>query len=442
MTKKTGQKPTQKSARSATVPGAPRGRRTERWRSALRWTPALVTSVLIPLASPWLGPLRGAIEARLGGHYADVLEIALVAIALAGFGTVVASIRDHRLPRYGLLALALVLVVLQVLFWGHGNRRVDMVERVHLVEYALVVALYYAALRPRFRDPALPVLAVLAGTLVGVADETVQWLSAVRVGELRDVALDAWAAVIGALVVVALAPPASFQWRPAPSSIRAVRRLALVTLLACAALFDQIGVGVEIDDPAAGSFVSRYAPADLLAASELRAARWPRTPPPHPLRPLDREDPFLTEAGSHALVRNLALAHKAYRKAYFENLILERWYAPYLDLLSFANGRPNRWTPAMRASIVAQVEKRGAPRPGPYRSSALRTRLVTVPRSLLWGGVVVLAAGLWGGGQWLEGRLRRPPDEPRERPLAGKVSLSIAPGETFPAGAALVDEEE
>ena len=175
-----------------------------RRRQVVWWILALAASFAIPSSSPWVGVLRDAVEARLGGRYVTVLAIGLAAVGVAAFGVAVASIKTRRARRYGLLAVALGLILLQPLLWRQGIRRVDLVERVHLVEYAGVGFLYLLALRSRVRDAALPVLAVLAAAYVGVADETIQWLSPVRVGDIRDVLLNGWAGAIGAPFALAL----------------------------------------------------------------------------------------------------------------------------------------------------------------------------------------------------------------------------------------------
>ena len=365
---------------------------------------ALAAAFAIPLSSPWVGVLRDALESRLGGRYVTVLAIGLAAVGVAAFGVAVGSIRTRRARRYGLLAVALVLILLQPLLWHQGIRRVDLVERVHLVEYAGVGFLYLLALRSRVRDAALPVLAVLAAGYVGVADETIQWLSPARVGDIRDVLLNGWAGAIGAAFALALAPPSGLELRPKPSSVAAVRRSATLLLVIGAALFSQVGVGTVIHDPEAGAFVSHFAPVELLRARDRRVALW-STAPPAPPRPLGREDPFLSEAGFHKAVRDRAAVAGGARQAWLENRILERWYTPYLALRSFETGAPNRWSAERRAAVQETVRRRGALAPGPYRSPVLADRLLPVPRSLLWTIVLVVAAGLWSGGRWLERRL-------------------------------------
>lgn len=370
------------------------------WAPRLRWVPALVLSVGAVAGAPWLGELRRAVQGHLGGAYADTLAYTLAGVGVLAFAGAAASIRRDRALRYGLLVFALGLVVAQVLLWQRGSREVQLVERVHLVEYGLIAFLWVNALRARFRDGALPVLALLVTAVVGLADEWVQWATPVRVGDVQDVLLNGWAGAIGVLFAMALIPPARFELRPAEPTLRAVRVAGLVVLVGAGWLFDTANQGAVIRDPVAGSFVSVYEPGELLRASEERARRWAREPP-GPLRPLALEDRFLSEAGAHLAARNGALNAGRHVRAVLDNRILERWYGPYLDLPRGKGGRTARWTAERRTRIEKEAGPAVERMARTYRSGAFRERLVTVPQSLLWAVVLAAAAVWWWGVAWL-----------------------------------------
>jgi len=376
------------------------GRRIDR-----RWLAALALALVVPPAAPWLGALRDVLEKGLGARYVELLAVGLVTSGVAAFALAVAwiwrgSTRGEALRRVALLAVALGLVGAQVLLAATGNRKVDLVERVHLIEYAAIAFLFMNALRRRVRDLALPLLALGATVLVGLADEWIQWATSVRVGDMRDVYLNGLAGTIGILFALALIPPERLMARPAAPSFRALRRLGPVVVLAWGALFACANQGYLIADPQAGTFLSYRPPAALLDARADRLARWSRTPPPRPA-PLVREDTYLTEGGFHVSLRNNALREKRYRQAWLENLILERWYPAFLDRKSFRSGASHRWSPAQRR-LVAQHAGTFPARW--YRSPVLADRLKPVAGELLWGGVVVLAACWWLVFLALEGR--------------------------------------
>ena len=87
-----------------------------------------------------------------------------------------------------------------------GLPDVDVVERVHFIEYGLLTWLFYRAWRAN-GDLSMFILPVLAGVLVGTLDEWLQWFIPVRVGEARNVLLNLVAIACGLLFGAALEPP-------------------------------------------------------------------------------------------------------------------------------------------------------------------------------------------------------------------------------------------
>jgi hypothetical protein len=371
-----------------------------RLRSALgRWGPPLGLAVLIVATAPFVAVLREAVQGRFGLGYLRWVTGALALVAAAALAWAVVRIRERRALRYGALVLAAALVALQVAFWTTGAAEVDMVERVHLAEYGLLAILFARALRPRHDDRLLPVLALLALALASLADEGVQWLTPVRVGDGRDVLLNLWAGVVGLLFGLALAPPRGLLRPAGERSRRLAAGLGAAAVLAGALFFDLAHLGHEVHDPRAGVFLSWHSPEALARSADERARRWAAGGVPRD-RPLAREDQFRTEAGWHVIARNDALTAGDLDTAWHENRILERWYGPFV-------GRPGyRWPRVQRDHIRDELRARdpAALAPSPrYRSPALAGRVVAgPPRALWWAGA--LAAAGWLG--WLAARPR------------------------------------
>ncbi|HLE83461.1 MAG TPA: VanZ family protein, partial [Thermoanaerobaculia bacterium] len=228
-----------------------------RLRSALgRWGPPLGLALLIVATAPYVGVLREAVQGRFGLGYLRWVTGALALVAAAALAWAVVRIRERRALRYGALALAAALVALQVAFWTTGAAEADMVERVHLAEYGLLAILFARALRPRHDDRLLPVLALLALALASLADEGVQWLTPVRVGDGRDVLLNLWAGVVGLLFGLALAPPRGLLRPSGERSRRLAAGLGATAVLAGALFWDLAHLGHEIHDPRSGVFLS------------------------------------------------------------------------------------------------------------------------------------------------------------------------------------------
>jgi hypothetical protein len=293
--------------------------------------------------------------------------------------------------RYGALGLAAGLVTLQVVVWTAGTAEADVVERVHLLEYGLLAVLFARAFRERHGGRLLPVLALLAVALVSLADELVQWLTPVRVGDGRDVLLNLWAGAVGLLFGLALAPPPDLLRPSGAAARRLAAGLGAAAVLLGALFFDLAHLGYEIRDPRAGVFLSWHSPEALARAAEERARRWAAGGIP-PARPLALEDRYWSEGGWHVNVRNPAVTAGDLRLAWRENRILERWYGPFVSLPG------HHWPPAQKKAIRAELRARdpAALRPSPeYRSPALAGRVVVwPPRALLWAVAAAVAGGL------------------------------------------------
>ena len=372
---------------------------THRWRLL---APVLFSLAILAVA-PALGRLRNLLLDAFGS---GALALVAGATALAGalaFVVAVARIREHRRLRYGLLAVAALLVVVQVLWWRSGDARVDVVERIHLLEYGTLAALWLWAFAPRVRDWTVVPLALLATGLVGLADEAVQWATQLRVGDGRDVLLNLFAGVVGLAMGLALAPPAGLLERPVRrptgGSFARLAGLAAAFVLAAALFVHLAHLGVWVEDPEIGAFRSTMNRAELLETRDRRAAAW-RAAPPTELRAYALEDLFLTEAARHVQARNAAFAREDWESAWRENRILERYYAPFLEIRSFASGEIHAWPPEQRRMVEERWAEGAAARPAEptsWRSRALAGRIVTSPSSWgLWTGAGLLA-GLLGG---------------------------------------------
>ncbi len=387
------------------------------------WTPPLALSILLVAAAPFVSELRKALAERLGRDFLYVLTATLVVATVVILSVALrrALRRDgwrYRLgSRLSALALAVALVALEVTYWTTGDRSADAVERVHLLEYALLAVLYQRALGARFAGLGRWVLSLEAVAFVGLADETVQWLTPVRVGDGRDLLLNVYAGLIGVVLAWALAPADArptpgWRWGPGTGRRSGPRLAALagaVLVVAAGTFFDAVHLGHEIDDPVLGTFRSSFSPAGLARAGRERTARW-AVRSPEPLRPLAVEDDFLTEAGWHAQVRNAAVDRGDLVQAWRENRILERWYRPFLELPR------RRWPAAQRAWTESRLEAEHpralGPSPG-YRSPALAGRIVVAPpRPLLWLGIAAAAAWLLALGVKCAPAAPAPPGNP------------------------------
>jgi hypothetical protein len=142
--------------------------------TASRFLLAIGVSVVLVVSAPFIGFVRSWIRTQFPGQFVSIIGAAIAVLAILAIGSALLRIRERRGWRYGAIAAAIVIAVWYSLAEATGNPDVDVVQRFHFVEYGLITYLFYRAWRP-LDDPAIVVLPVLAGLLVGTADEWLQW---------------------------------------------------------------------------------------------------------------------------------------------------------------------------------------------------------------------------------------------------------------------------
>jgi hypothetical protein len=103
-------------------------------------------------------------------------------------------------------------------------------EAVHYVQYGVLSVLLFRAFSHRIRDVSVYAAATIAGTLVGMIDETVQWLTPGRFFDLRDIWLNFTAVALVQVGLAAGVRPGLISGVPGWSSLRRLCYLAAVTL--------------------------------------------------------------------------------------------------------------------------------------------------------------------------------------------------------------------
>jgi hypothetical protein len=339
-----------------------------------------------------MGQLRAALQAALpAGTYRTVVGAAVIGSIAVALAVGVARIRERRGLRYGALLIALGIGLVYARFTASGNANVDLVERVHFIEYGLLALLFFRACRER-EEASLLAIPVLASIVVAVLDEWFQWFVPGRVGEIRDVGLDAVAIGCGLLFALGLDPPSHLLRRlRSPASV-AAGVLAAVAIVIGALFFDVIHLGHDLQ-LGHSALRSRYTAGELEARSRDRGERWAREGPPMVLRRLSREDQYLAEGLWHVQRRNEAAGGGDALAAWRENEILERFFAPVLDWPSYVASTPSRWPPAQREDF----SNRESADERPYVSTAQPFPLFTWPRPLFWTiiGTALAVIGWW-----------------------------------------------
>jgi VanZ family protein len=321
-------------------------------------------------------------------------------------------------PRYGAIAAAILIAVAYSAWNASPFPESNAVERFHFLQYGLITFLFYRAWRP-LDDGSILLLPLLAGLIVGTAEEWFQWFIPGRVGEISDVFLNLVAIGSGLLFSFAVDPPDRLRLSVAQASRPRLARMASAALLALAAFFHAVHLGFEVRDPEVGTFTSRYSGSELLALQAERTKRWRDAPPPTALVRLSREDQYLSEGLEHVHERNELWTDGDIRGAWFENRILEQYFAPVLDTATHA-GPGHRWPAEQRADAEDRgLHGSGGRPPDPaeaFVSDAYPYPVFAWSKRAYWMAVLVL----FGVGGTLARATRRPtepePDPPGNLP--------------------------
>ena len=342
---------------------------------------AAALSLAIVLGSPYIGQLTLIVQSALPRQYRFILAAVVGTAIVLALVFAVVRIRDRRFVRYASLAAALSGGAVYARLTSTGNIDVDLAELFHFVEYGLLACLFYRVWQWH-DDIRMFVLPLCATTVVGIADESLQWLVPTRVGELRDVTINAVAGVCGLLFSIAVDPPRaivrSIEWRTRRLLGASVAAVALTG----AAFVDVVHLGHDVHVEEI-SFRSHFRAETLKAIAAERAERW-RKQPPIVVPGIAVEDRYLSEGRWHVQQRNEAFGDGDTWTAWNENLILETFFAPLLDL-------GHRWSAEQRAQAAAAAA--GDPRP--FISEAHPYPIFAVDRWRFWLMALTVVAAAW-----------------------------------------------
>lgn len=223
-------------------PSSPRNAGRWAWSAVLVWTTAIYLT--IPVARL----IQHGVDQVLGR--AAFLYFVWVAVAVGLFAAVRALHRQTRTMSWSsLFCLGAVAAIFGLGTW---HLRANPEEAMHFVQYGVLSLLLYRAFRIRHHDAGLYVAAFLLGALIGVVDETMQWITPRRFFDFRDMGNNV-AAV--ALVQVALAfglRPEGIDSRPRSTSLRVALRWGMTLALFLTAVLSGTPARVAATPPAWG----------------------------------------------------------------------------------------------------------------------------------------------------------------------------------------------
>jgi hypothetical protein len=242
--------------------------------------------------------------------------------------------------------------------------------------------------------------------MVGILDEGMQWRFPLRVADYMDIVVNAYAAFAGLWLAVAVWPLESFSWRLDRRSWSRLSYWSTALVVLLAVYFHIAHLGHVIEDPDLGTYRSLYTVEELERLAPEREAQWKENPPgrPQDLTATEFEDYYRSEGGWRLLYRDHAErdADNPY-EAWMENLFLEKYYGPFLDLPD-GGGSPFRWSARRRArNEAAQPETEPYKYVSPVGKFPRHSIIVRPTKTELWLGVAVVVGVLLVVPRWRRG---------------------------------------
>jgi hypothetical protein len=379
---------------------APKEREVLSWTYALLW--AGLTFVTVPFVRSGVTLVRGQ-----WGSEAFTYVVATV-VVLATAAALYTTRKRGSLASFGwLLGIAGLLVYLTFGLAGGSAE-----EAIHYVQYGTLSLLLFRAFSHRVRDYSVYVATTLAGTLVGMIDETVQWLTPGRYFDVRDIWLNFTAVALVQIGLAAGIRPGFIAGWPGWAGLRRLCYLAALTLgylgLCHLNTPDRIawysanvpGLGfidpnrsIMIEygyvhgDSTTGFFRSRLTAEDLRRSARERAEEGARILDQYRARDqystfLERyspaTDPFLHEARVHLFRRDVHLERgmnsedaemqgRHFATAYWENRILQDYFGDLVRASSYD------WPAALEAEVRDKADTAR-----PYASWVSRHLIVAI----------------------------------------------------------------
>src|SRR6056297_3651775 len=404
-------------------------------RAALSWGYVVLWSALTFVTIPFVRYGVTFVKQRWGSEVFTYVVAACV--LLAAVSALYATRRRWSLSSFVWLSGIAGLVIYLAFGLADGSPE----EAIHYVQYGVLSLLLFRAFSHRVRDYSIYLAAAVVGTLVGMMDETLQWLVPGRYFDLRDILLNMKAVVLVQIGIAAGVRPKMISGRPDLVSVRRLCYLSAVMLgylgLCLQNTPDRIAWyasnvpglgGIDPDrsimveygylhgDAANGFFRSRLKVEDLRRASMERADEGRRILDQYRERERYQEflvlysplaDPFLHEARVHLVRRDSHMRRASnaeqsdaqaqyFATAYWENRIVEEYFGGVIEGTSY------KWTAEQAAKVKAAADVSR-----PYHSAVSKHLIVRLDRRHM-AVLFVIAVGMLGlGGYACTWALRR-----------------------------------
>ena len=198
--------------------------REKEWVS---WLLAATWSLIIFVTVPYARTIQSFVQNNWDRKaFTDIVLMAIV--VFAGFCLLWIYRNSHWKPfsRYLWLAGVAGAYTYYTFLLGRNPE-----EALHFIEYGVLGFLLFRALSHRIRDPTVYFSAAMIGCMVGMVDETIQWITPRRFFDYRDIWLNAFSGLLVQIAIDRGLQPRYIKTPIRPYSIQVLCRLAAVLLV-------------------------------------------------------------------------------------------------------------------------------------------------------------------------------------------------------------------
>jgi VanZ family protein len=192
----------------------------------ISWLYVILWSVIIFVTIPLARAIQGFVAEQWGRElFTYAVLTATVVVLLITFIHVLRDRTSSRKGFFWLLAVAAVFVAYTLKL---GQKSPE--EAIHFIQYGVLGILVYRALLHRIRDITVYFAAATLCGIIGIVDETIQWLTPGRFWGLRDIWINFFSACLVQVAIAKGLKPKIIAIRPSLAGLSFLCRIALVAV--------------------------------------------------------------------------------------------------------------------------------------------------------------------------------------------------------------------
>jgi VanZ family protein len=198
--------------------------KTPQEKEWLSWLYVIVWSLIIFVTIPLARTIQAFVAQQWGRELFTYAVLAATVIVL--IITLIHLFRYRTASRYSFFWLLAVAAVFVAYTLKLGKRNPE--EAIHFIQYGILGILVYRALSHRMRDITIYFAAAIICGIIGIVDETIQWLTPGRHWGLNDIWINFFSACLVHVAIAKGLQPELIHIRPRLSGLSFLCRIGLL----------------------------------------------------------------------------------------------------------------------------------------------------------------------------------------------------------------------